>query len=144
MIIGGEHAATLLSIGVLLLVSQLGGRLAAWLRTPRVLGYLVSGIVLGTLSRSSLGDNELRQRLDLIPELALSIIAFSIGGALRIANIRRLGKPIAVITVTQAVAAAGLVAVMTALFLYYSAWGGSRAERLAVSIVIGVADGPDH
>ncbi|MDG2222680.1 MAG: hypothetical protein P8L85_14975 [Rubripirellula sp.] len=89
-----ESPHILVYLGLLLVCSQIAGRIAGLICVPRVVGYLVVGIALGP-SMTGLLDQELVQtRLVLINEVALAIIAFSIGGSLKLKEVKQLGGPL--------------------------------------------------
>lgn len=95
----------LLYVGLLLLASQAGGRLAVAARVPRVTGYLVAGIFIGPAVIGLIPERVVESDLGLITEIALAIIAFSIGGSLKFSRLRGLGKSIFFITIAQAAGA---------------------------------------
>ncbi|MFV1957547.1 MAG: cation:proton antiporter, partial [bacterium] len=116
-----------------------GGKVANALKAPRVSGYIVTGMIL---SPSILGIFQLdlvREDLSIITDIALGIIAFSIGGALEFSKIKRLGKQILWITLTQALGAFLLVTGLVALF--FPMIVGSQSPLVAnyapIAIVLG-------
>jgi Kef-type K+ transport system membrane component KefB len=71
------------------------------------------------MSPSLLGlfhEKLVKEELNLITDIALGIIAFSIGGSLRIAQLKKLGKQIVWITLTSAIGAFFLTTVVLSLF----------------------------
>jgi Kef-type K+ transport system membrane component KefB len=107
----------LVYVGLLLLASQLGGRVANYVRAPRILGYLVAGILVGPSVLGLFRAEVIAERLGLITDIALAVIAFSIGGSLGLRELKRLGKPILWITFIQALGAAVLVTAVLCLGL---------------------------
>ena len=106
----------ILATGLLLLFSYWGGKTANILHFPRVTGYLCAGLILnpsvtGVLKLSTVTDD-----LHVITEIALGIIAYSIGGSLEFRHIRHLGRAIGVISITQAAGAA----LISAILLFFS------------------------
>jgi len=100
-----------LVVGVVLLLGRLGGKLTSRLRTPMVVGYLLVGVVLG---RSALNiiSSESTHRLELVTDLGLGIVAFMIGTELSRRVIRRLGRKLIIIMVSESVMAFVVVAVL--------------------------------
>jgi Kef-type K+ transport system membrane component KefB len=103
----------LLAVGILLILGWAGGRAANALGMPRVTGYLLVGLLLGPSLFQVFPRRLIDKDLYVITEMALGIIAYSIGGSLVYERLQRLGRSIVWITFTQAVGAF----VVTALFL---------------------------
>lgn len=109
----------LVYIGFLLLFGYVGGEIANYLKTPRVTGYLVMGMLLSPSVLGLFYERLVKEELALITHIALGIIAFSIGGSLSIANLKKLGKYIIWINVTEAVGAFLLVTIILAIFFLW-------------------------
>lgn len=95
---GGEVVAgdrfvgdTSVVLGFLLLATYLAGALVGDLKLPRITGYIVAGMLIGPaiLGLVEQGDVE---RLKVIDDIAISLIALSAGGELRVRDIRRDGR----------------------------------------------------
>lgn len=110
----------ILKLGVVLFIGFVGSLIARKLKLPNVSGFLVLGLLLGP----SLGlifkgyggfitktENE---QLNFISQIALAFIAFSIGSEFSRKTIKKVGKPILVMTITEVVGA--VVIVFSALF----------------------------
>lgn len=97
-----QMAHPLLFLGLLLLFSYAGGKVANALKAPRVSGYLVVGMLLSPSVLGLFHDKLVKEDLALITDIALAIIAFSIGGSLKLAKLKRLGKHILWITLAEA------------------------------------------
>lgn len=117
----------LLKICIVMIVGIVGGKIANIFKLPNVSGYLVAGLFLGPsfFKFVSAGDTE---TLSIISELALAIIAFSIGSEFIIKDMRKLGKSIVIITLAEVVFAIG--AVFFIMFFVFK-------QSFAFSIVIG-------
>ena len=104
----GRHRDVLFRIGIVLLAGLVGAKLARMLRLPNVTGYLVAGLLIG---QSFLGfvSTEDVDSFGIISEMALAIIAFSIGSEFVFEDMRKLGKPILVITLFEVLGAVTLV-----------------------------------
>lgn len=95
----------LLAVGLLLFVGYWGGRFANWVKLPRVSGYLLTGILLSPSLTGVFSERLINQDLHIVTEIALGLIAYTIGGSLVIESIRHLGRIILWITMTQALGA---------------------------------------
>jgi Kef-type K+ transport system membrane component KefB len=100
---------TLVLLGCVLLLGLYLGRAARRLRLPSLIGYMLLGILLGPSLANVLGEaffDEARLRsLGFITDLALGLVAFSIGTELRLAGLRRLGKGIVAIIFAESLCA---------------------------------------
>lgn len=98
----------LLKIGVVLVVGLIGGKVARIFKLPNVSGYLVAGLFLGPsfFEYISAADAE---SLSVISEVALAIIAFSIGSEFVLKDMRKLGKSIVIITLLEVIGAIAVV-----------------------------------
>lgn len=104
-----------LVIGIITTAGVLGGLALKRFRMSRVSGYILVGILL---SPSILGivSGEAVDDLTLVTEVALAVVAYLIGGSLKIESLRGLGKSITWVTALQSVGAWVLVtAVLTPL-----------------------------
>ncbi len=128
----------LLSIGFALLAGLLMSRVVKPLKLPAVTGYLLAGILVGPYCLGRLGvpgvgftSMEEVSALNLISEVALGFIAFSIGNEFRLSQLRKTGRQAAVIGVVQALAATLLVDI--ALYGLHLILG---EDKLPLSVVI--------
>ena len=98
----------LTSLGLILLLALLAGHLVKYVRVPEVTGYILAGVALGP---SVLGwvsaDNLLA--LQVISEIALGLILFSIGSVFEFSRFRRMGRQILYLTLIESVLASALV-----------------------------------
>lgn len=65
-------------LGIMLLAALIAGKIVKQMRLPNVTGYLVIGLLIGPNCLKILSE-ELIDSMDLVTELALGCIAFSIG-----------------------------------------------------------------
>ncbi|NLL72339.1 MAG: cation:proton antiporter [Clostridiales bacterium] len=108
--------SVLLKISIVLLVGAIGGRVAKIFKLPNVSGYLVAGLFLGPSFFKLVSSQDINT-FSVINELALAFIAFSIGSEFVVKDMRKLGKSIIIITLTEVVGAVLLVfAVMYYIF----------------------------
>ena len=100
-----HNAHPLTAIGLMLLAGHLGARLAHRVGAPRVTGYLLAGMALSPSLFGLFTETQIQDDFSVITDMALGVIAFSIGGTLDLEHMRRLGRSIVVITAFQATAA---------------------------------------
>ena len=100
----------LLSLSVCLFAGLMLSRLAKLVKLPAVTAYLVAGIivgpyVLGALNIPGLGFTSMEdiKTYEIIPDVALGFIAFSIGNEFRLAQLKATGKQATIIGIFQAV-----------------------------------------
>lgn len=133
-------AHLLVFIGLLFLVSQGAGRLANLLRAPRLTGYLVAGILCGPSATALFSRNLVENELALVTDVALALIAFSIGGSLRLERLRGLRGAILRITIFEGTTAALVVFGLAAWLLPWLAAGLGDSylhDYLPVAMVLG-------
>lgn len=106
---------TLLTLSIALLTGMLLSRLAKLVKLPAVTAYLVSGILLGPYLLGRLGIEGVGfvkgsvEHFEILSDVALGFIAFSIGNEFRLPQLKKIGKQATVIGIVQAVAATLLV-----------------------------------
>lgn len=100
-----------LLLGVILFFGTIGGWLFKKIRIPQVVGYIVSGILIGS-SGMNLLEPEVIQSLEPISTVALSLIGFLIGGELKISTIKKYGKQFISILLFEAITPAIIVGIL--------------------------------
>ncbi len=140
-----EPLPLLLSIGLLFSLSVLLGKLSNLLNTPRMVGYLIAGILFGPSVFAVFPYDRIHEDYDVLIDLTLAMIAFSMGEHLQLKKLEGIRKEVIVITVAQGVCAA----VFTGLTLYYTipvladvvSPGSSALQKmvLPVALVLGAA-----
>ena len=102
---------TLLCLSVALFAGLMLSRVAKVLKLPAVTAYLIAGILIGPYFLGSFGINGLGftsmeniDAYDIIPDVALGFIAFSIGNEFRVSQLKKIGKQATVIGIFQALA----------------------------------------
>ncbi|MFC2141618.1 cation:proton antiporter [Acidobacteriota bacterium] len=80
-------------LGIILLVAYCFGYLLEKIGLPRIVGYILAGVFMGPFFLNIYTFSEIEE-LNFVTNLVLAFIAFSAGGELRVANIRRVLKSI--------------------------------------------------
>ena len=98
----------LTSLGLILLLALLAGHLVKVVRIPEVTGYILAGIALGP---SVLGwvTAENLAALEVLSEVALGLILFSVGSVFQFSRFRRLGRQFLYLTLAESVLASVIV-----------------------------------
>lgn len=116
----------LLKISIVLGVGLMGGKVANKLKLPNVSGYLVFGLLLGPSFFNLIKSSE-ASSFNIINDIALGIIAFSIGSEFLLKDMKKLGKSIVVITLAE---------VIGAVFVVFAVMRFGFKQDFAFSIVI--------
>lgn len=110
---------TLLCLSIALFAGLMLSRVAKLLELPAVTAYLVAGILVGPYFLGSLGLNGFGftsmaniDAYDIIPDVALGFIAFSIGNEFRLSQLKQIGKQATIIGIFQALATCLIVDVV--------------------------------
>lgn len=109
-----SYAMLILNVGIVLLLGLVFGKLAEKIRLPEITGYLIAGLILGPISHF-LSTDEL-SHMAIISNLALGFIAFQVGNELWLGKLKKSGKKIVVITISQALFTTLLVTSVLLLF----------------------------
>ncbi len=104
----------LLSVGMIILLGLLGGKLSHRLKIPKVTGYMLTGLffgpsVLGLISAGTL------ENIQLINDIALGLILFAIGGEIEWQHLKAMGRRVIYIALAESAGAFILVCGITAL-----------------------------
>ncbi|MFB0561280.1 MAG: cation:proton antiporter [Candidatus Lokiarchaeia archaeon] len=113
-------------IGLALVLGIIGGKILNKLKFPAVVGYLIVGIFLGP-SVFGLFKLDLLDRMGIITDFALGIIAFIIGNELRWGFLKQLGGKFVTILFAQAIATFILITLGVYLLTH----------NLALSLILG-------
>ena len=133
-------AIILIIIGAVAFLSQETGRFFGKFRIPSVVGYVILGIALGKSFLNILNPYFV-DKLSLINDLALGIIAFIIGGELNLHRLKRLGKSILTIAIFESLGAFIFVIFLTYIFtknIYSSIILGAIASATAPAATVAV------
>ncbi|MDD4212266.1 MAG: cation:proton antiporter [Bacilli bacterium] len=104
--------------GAVILIGLLFGKLAKKIRVPNVTGYLVGGLIMGPILKLLTVDflsSEVLDALDIIPQIALGFIAFTIGSEFRISYFKKVGAKPLIIAIFESFLA--IIAVLVVLII---------------------------
>ena len=107
---------TILNLGFILLVGLLAERLIQKIKLPTVTAFILVGILIGP-SLLNLVNTQLITSSGLISNIALGIIAFSLGESFLFSSFKEIGKPVIYISLTAALLPWLLVTVSLHVFL---------------------------
>ena len=134
----------ILTIGVILILGFLMGELVQKFRLPRVTGYILAGIILNPQLMPLVPEN-FAMHTDLVTDIALSFITFSVGGTLLGRKLRQMGRTILTMTVFEAEFAMLIVAggfLLAAQLLDHFQIAALATSPLVLSLLLGVLAAP--
>lgn len=115
-----------IKIGLVITFGLIGGRIARKFNLPDVTGFLLGGLFLGPSFLSLITEAD-KPMINFINELALSAIAFNIGGEFILKQIKKLGKEIFLITIFEV-----LVVVLLVFSIMY--WGLNQSFVFSIMV----------
>lgn len=107
--------STFFYLALILFSGLIFGRVVKHLRLPNVTGYLIAGLLIGPHIFNLLSTDIVTQ-LNLISEMALAFIAFSIGSEFKLSYLKKAGMTPIVIALFEALLASILVTGVLILF----------------------------
>lgn len=131
----------LFAVGILLIAGYLFGKLAEKVKLPAITGYIVAGILLGESIGSVIGLH-IVESLRPITEVALGIIALTVGAELSRTKLKIIGKNISIITFFQIIltfVAVSLALVITGFNTEFAFILGAIATATAPAATVVVA-----
>lgn len=108
---------TLFYLALILFSGFIFGRLVKLIKLPNVTGYLIAGLLIGPYVLK-LVPLDMTYQLELISEMALAFIAFSIGAEFKISYLKKVGLTPIVIAILEALTASFVVIVVLVLFKF--------------------------
>ncbi|MDD5561767.1 MAG: cation:proton antiporter [Candidatus Omnitrophica bacterium] len=93
--------SNILIVGIIIFVGFIIGQIFQRFRLPKILGYLLAGVLLNP-SVCGFVPKDITTRTDIIENIAIAFIAFSIGGIMIFPELKKLGKGIIYITIFEA------------------------------------------
>jgi len=138
-------------VAAALIAAMVAQWLARKARVPTVTAYVIVGVVLGgsflgeqsQLRQDFLFNADVLKDFSIVSELALGLIAFSIGAELELKRLRSLGKSIICITLLEACCAFAVVTLALGLWLGNGHWSqalvlGAIASATAPAATVSV------
>ncbi|MBN2433953.1 MAG: cation:proton antiporter [Spirochaetes bacterium] len=98
----------LFTIGFLLFTGYFLGKLAALIKLPEISSYIIAGVAVNSFTTGIISI-EMNESLHIITEVAIGLLALSIGSEFSLKKMRRMGKHIILITVFQFIVTFSLV-----------------------------------
>lgn len=123
----------LLYAGIILITGLLFGKLAKLVRMPNVTGYLVGGLLIGPSILGILTDEAIGS-MEIVSNVALGFIAFSIGNELKISYFKKVGIGPIIIAVFESFLA--VVFVFLGLLVYYAIVGAVNVTNIRFALVL--------
>lgn len=121
-----EQIPTVLLVGAMTLLSYYGGRASKLMKLPTIIGYMITGVLLGPSLFNLLTENT-QNNLTFITNIALGFVALSIGLELNLKTLKKLGG--GVITVIFAESFATFILVTICIYFL--------TKNLPLSLVLG-------
>lgn len=106
-------------VGFAILIGYITGKFIGRFKVPAVAGYVIIGVILGQ-SMLNIFDREILARLTLVSDLALGLIAITIGGELRWGHLKKLSRSLFPIVILEATGA--LILVTMTIQLIFHDW----------------------
>lgn len=138
----GLHENAIFNVGILIIFGLIGGKLISYIKFPKITGFILIGILIGPEVLNII-NKEMVESFSIIRDVAIGIIGYTIGLELRFSKLKKTGKEVTIITLSQAVFTAAVVAAI--VFLYLSIIGEEGAITYALilgSIATATAPGP--
>lgn len=140
---------TLTYLAICIFAGLIAGKIVKQVKLPNVTGYLIIGIIVGPCCLKLI-PREVVDSFDLISEMALGFIAFSIGGEFKLDYLKKIGKAPIIIALFEsfvAVLAVDAVLIATGHSAPFSLCLGAIAAATAPAATLMVirqykADGP--
>lgn len=131
-----------LAIGILIITGFSGGLLARKIKFPRISGYIIIGVLLSPSLLNVIPSELIRGELSVVTDITLGIIAYLIGGSLKLERLKGLGRGILAITAFQSLGAwlfvGLLIAFLGHLLLPLNSLHASYSQTyLPMAIIIG-------
>ena len=105
----------LFTVGLLMFFGYVMGKLVTKVKLPEITGYIFAGLIMGD-AVTGLVHHEMGESLKFVTDVALGLIALTIGGEFYSAKLKRMGREIVIMTIFQVGLAFAVVSVTMALF----------------------------
>ena len=113
----GHHVNMLLLLGIAVFLGAIGGRVFQRLKIPQVVGYIVIGLIVGQTG-FGLIPKTVVEEMRPISMFALGLIGLSIGGELKLRELRRRGRQFLSILLSEGIGAFILVGGATGMIIW--------------------------
>jgi Kef-type K+ transport system membrane component KefB len=123
----------LLYAGIILITGLLFGKLAKLVKMPNVTGYLVGGLLIGPSILGILSDEAIGS-MEIVSNVALGFIAFSIGNELKISYFKKVGIGPIIIAIFESLLA--VVFVFLGLLVFYAIAGNLTLTNIRFALVL--------
>ncbi len=90
----------LFSTGMLLILGYFLGKLVSRLHLPEITGYIIAGLILGDAVLGVV-HHEMSESLQIVTDVALGLIALTIGGEFSMSKLKRMGREVVILTIAQ-------------------------------------------
>lgn len=101
-------AQVILSLSLMLSAGFILTRITKLIKLPNVTGYILAGVLIGP-SAFNFVPREIAENMGFITDISLAFIAFGIGRYFKTRTLRKNGKSIIIITLCEALTAAGII-----------------------------------
>lgn len=131
---------TILVVGIILLFGIISSYLSGKTNIPKVVGFVLTGILLGPHILNII-DKQFLLNSHIIIDIALSFISFMIGGSLKVKHLKNLGKTIFSISLFQAqgtfLFSSGVLYLVLPIFISNSTILNDEQFYLTLSLFLG-------
>lgn len=113
--------------GIIIFTGFIFGEIASKIKLPKITGYIIAGLLLNPRVLPIVSEDFVTHT-EIITNIALSFITFSVGGSLLVPQLKKLGKGILYITIFEAelafiIVIAGFLGILPLLYITKSPIG---------------------
>nr|WP_320017236.1 cation:proton antiporter [uncultured Desulfobacter sp.] len=109
----GHHG--LFTVGLLLIVGYLLGKAVSLIKIPEITGYIIAGLLMGD-ALTGIVHHEMSEDLKIVTDVALGLIALTIGGEFYMAKLKKMGREVVIITIFQIIITFATVSISLLVF----------------------------